>query len=122
MPLPSTLKKPSQLPIFLRGIDMQAAEHKTSDIGAQQQQVRAYFHEVAERCNPPLPAIVASSLRMVRDPNVNMAKLSRLLGRRRIDDAAVDCVSFRLLWSLHPARRHWSKRFKCSACARCSVF
>ena len=65
---------------------MQAAENKTSDIGTQQQQVQAYFREVSERCKlPPLPAIVASSLRMVRDPNVNMAKLSRLLS----DDVAL---------------------------------
>lgn len=62
-----------------------AAEQKASGAGAQQQ-VRAYFREVSERCKlPPLPAIVASGLRMVRDPNVNMAKLSRLLS----DDAAL---------------------------------
>lgn len=65
---------------------MQVAEKNASDVGAQQQQVRAYFREVSERCKlPPLPAIVASSLRMVRDPDVNMAKLARLLS----DDAAL---------------------------------
>jgi putative nucleotidyltransferase with HDIG domain len=70
----------------MRGIDMQVAEKNANDVDTQQQQVRAYFREVSERCKlPPLPAIVASSLRMVRDPNVNMAKLARLLS----DDAAL---------------------------------
>jgi len=65
---------------------MQVVEHSVNDSGNPQQQVRAYFREVSERCKlPPLPAIVASGLRMVRDPNVNMAKLSRLLS----DDAAL---------------------------------
>jgi putative nucleotidyltransferase with HDIG domain len=64
---------------------MQAALNNVGD-GGSQQQVRAYFREVSERCKlPPLPAVVASALRMVRDPNVNMAKLSRLLS----DDAAL---------------------------------
>ncbi len=61
---------------------MQAVEHNAGDA----QQVRAYFREVSERCKlPPLPTVVASALRMVRDPNVNMGKLSRLLS----DDAAL---------------------------------
>jgi len=65
---------------------MQVAVNKVSEVGTQQQQVRAYFREVSERCKlPPLPVIVASSLRMVRDPNVNMTKLSRVLS----DDAAL---------------------------------
>ena len=65
---------------------MQVVESNMSDTGTQQQQVRAYFREVSERCKlPPLPAVVASGLRMVRDPNVNMTKLSRLLS----DDAAL---------------------------------
>lgn len=54
--------------------------------GTQQQQIRAYFREVSERCKlPPMPAIVTSSLRLARDPEVSMAKLSRLLS----DDAAL---------------------------------
>lgn len=63
---------------------MQVVVNNRSDHA--QQQVRAYFREVSERCKlPPLPAIVASALRMVRDPNVNMAKLARLLS----DDPAL---------------------------------
>src|SRR5262245_54010999 len=64
---------------------MQVAENNVG--GAEtQQQVRAYFREVSERCKlPPLPAIVASALRMVRDPNVNMGKLARVLS----DDVAL---------------------------------
>ena len=65
---------------------MQVMENSMNDAGTQQQQVRAYFREVSERCKlPPLPAVVASGLRLVRDPNVNMTKLSRLLS----DDAAL---------------------------------
>ncbi|HXG19520.1 MAG TPA: HDOD domain-containing protein [Methylomirabilota bacterium] len=64
---------------------MQIIENRARGDGAQQQ-VRAYFREVSERCKlPPLPNIVVSALRMVRDPNVNMAKLARVLS----DDAAL---------------------------------
>lgn len=64
---------------------MQTAVDNASGDDARQQ-VRAYFREVSERCKlPPLPAIVSSGLRLVRDPNVNMAKLSRLLS----DDPAL---------------------------------
>lgn len=64
---------------------MQVAVKNASGDEARQQ-VRAYFREVSERCKlPPLPAIVSSGLRLVRDPNVNMAKLSRLLS----DDPAL---------------------------------
>ena len=50
------------------GINMQIAEQSVDGAG-DVQQARAYFREVSERCKlPPLPAIVASALRMVRDP------------------------------------------------------
>ena len=67
------------------GINMQIAEQNVDGAG-DVQQARAYFREVSERCKlPPLPAIVASALRMVRDPNVNMGKLARVLS----DDVAL---------------------------------
>jgi putative nucleotidyltransferase with HDIG domain len=64
---------------------MQGTENGVADPGARKQ-VREYFREVSERCKlPPLPAVVAAALRMVRDPDVNTAKLCRVLS----DDAAV---------------------------------
>ncbi|MBI3304566.1 MAG: HDOD domain-containing protein [Deltaproteobacteria bacterium] len=64
---------------------MQIAEPGVSDPGARKQ-VREYFREVSERCKlPPLPAVVATALRMVRNPDVNTVKLCRVLS----DDAAL---------------------------------
>jgi putative nucleotidyltransferase with HDIG domain len=64
---------------------MQIVENSAAVLG-NAQGARAYFREVSARCTlPPLPVVVASALRMVRDPNVNMAKLARLLS----DDAAI---------------------------------
>lgn len=64
---------------------MQTAETGAGDSDARKQ-VREYFREVSERCTlPPLPAVVAAALRMIRDPDVNTVKLCRVLS----DDAAL---------------------------------
>jgi putative nucleotidyltransferase with HDIG domain len=58
--------------------ESQAAERPVED--SAQQQVRAYFQEVSERCKlPALPAAVATGLKMVRDPDLDFQKFGRVL-------------------------------------------
>jgi putative nucleotidyltransferase with HDIG domain len=53
---------------------------------AAQKQVREYFREVSERCKlPPLPAVVASALRMIRSADIDTRQLARVLS----NDAAL---------------------------------
>jgi putative nucleotidyltransferase with HDIG domain len=71
---------------------MQISETAVGDPTARKQ-VREYFREVSKHCKlPPLPAVVATALRMVRDPDVNAAKLCRVLS----DDAALVGRIFRV--------------------------
>jgi putative nucleotidyltransferase with HDIG domain len=49
-------------------------------------QIREYFRQVSEQCKlPPLPAVVATALRIIRDPDADTRKLCRVLS----DDAAL---------------------------------
>jgi putative nucleotidyltransferase with HDIG domain len=64
---------------------MQMVGTEAGDLVARKQ-VRDYFREVSEHCKlPPLPGVVATALRLIRDPDVDSRKLARTLS----DDAAL---------------------------------
>ncbi len=47
---------------------------------AIQEEIQRYFREVSEQYKlPPLPVVVTKALRLIRDPNMEVGKLSRLL-------------------------------------------
>ena len=67
------------------------------------EKVRRYFREVSERHKlPPLPVVVATALKMIRDPDVEIAALCRVLS----DDAALTARVLSLSRSPIYGRRH----------------